>query len=75
LKIPEDMIPLLTDPLYDQAGPVDILIGRGVFFELLEIGRIPLGIANISLQESKLGWVVINELRRSTRRGLDDRSA
>lgn len=61
-KIAEDMIPLLADPLFDQAGPVDILIGGGVFFELLETGRIPLGIGNISLQESKLGWVVTGEM-------------
>lgn len=57
----EDMIPQLADPLFNQAGPVDILIGGGIFFELMEIGRIPLGIGSLSLQESKLGWIVTGE--------------
>lgn len=61
-KIPEELLTNLADPNFYCTRRVDLLIGGGAFFELLETGRIPLGIGNISLQESKLGWVVTGEM-------------
>ncbi|CAI6370378.1 unnamed protein product [Macrosiphum euphorbiae] len=52
----------LADPKFDQAGPVDVLIGAGVFFDIMTPERIPLEIGNVSLQGTKLGWVVTGEI-------------
>lgn len=57
-KLAEDKIPLLADLLFDLTEPVDILIGERVFFVTTGDWRIPLGVGNIPLQESKLKWFV-----------------
>jgi len=58
----EELSMRLADPNFDQAGPVDILIGAGVFFDIKTPERIPLDIGNVSLQGTKLGWVVTGEV-------------
>jgi len=57
-KIPKEYISLLADPSFCKAGPIDLLIGCGIFFELMEAKRMPLYSGTLCLQESKLGWIV-----------------
>jgi len=57
-KIPKEYISLLADPLFCESGPIDLLIGCGIFFELMEAKRMPLSSGTLCLQESKLGWIV-----------------
>jgi len=60
--INEELSIQLADPKFDQAGPVDVLIGAGVFFDIMTPERIPLEIGNVSLQGTKIGWVVTGEI-------------
>jgi len=57
-KIPKEYTSLLTDPSFCESGPIDLLIGCGIFFELMEAKRMPLSSGTLCLQESKLGWIV-----------------
>lgn len=61
-KIENELISQLADPLFDKAGPVDLLIGAEIFFEIMEPERIPLEIGNLSLQKTKLGWIVTGKI-------------
>ncbi|XP_060861782.1 uncharacterized protein LOC132938783 [Metopolophium dirhodum] len=59
--IKENILSQLADPQFDQAGTIDMLMGAGIFFELLESERIPLQTGNLTLQSTKLGWVMTGE--------------
>lgn len=48
----------LADPAFNKTGPVDMLLGAGVFWDLLKAGRIALADGLPSLRETELGWVV-----------------
>lgn len=51
----------LADPTFNESGPVDILLGNGIFMHLLSTGQIKLGNKPYQepiLQNTKLGWVV-----------------
>lgn len=48
----------LADPHYNKPGPIDILIGAGLFYRLLSAGQISLGTHQPVLQKTCLGWVV-----------------
>jgi len=61
-KIPNDLINDLTDPSFTEAGVIDMLVGGGAFYNLLESERISLGIGNIKLQNTKFGWMVSGEI-------------
>ncbi|KAF0745786.1 Uncharacterized protein FWK35_00034883, partial [Aphis craccivora] len=61
-KISNKLATQLADPKFDQAGPVDLLIGAGIFFDILTSERIPLNVGNMSLQGTKLGYVVTGEI-------------
>ncbi|XP_050058669.1 uncharacterized protein LOC126553154 [Aphis gossypii] len=61
-KIPLEFESKLADPKFNEAGSIDLLIGAGIFYELLEVDRVPLGIGNLSLQDTKLGWIVTGGL-------------
>lgn len=56
LNIPKNI--RLADPHFHIPGVVDILIGAGVFWELLCVGQLRLGDCLPILQKTKLGWVV-----------------
>ncbi|XP_022180210.1 uncharacterized protein LOC111040585 [Myzus persicae] len=62
-KFPIELASELADPNFCQSGPIDLLIGGGTFFELMETERIPLRIDNMSLQSSKFGWIVTGEMK------------
>lgn len=57
-QIPRDLAPLLADPSFGESGPIDLLVGCSIFFDLMETKRTPLASGTLSLQESKFGWVV-----------------
>lgn len=61
-EIPTEYLTQLADPSFRSSGPVDLLIGGGIFFELLEVNRIRLGYNSLCLQDTKLGWVLVGEI-------------
>ncbi|XP_038116938.1 uncharacterized protein LOC119769109 [Culex quinquefasciatus] len=56
LSIPEDV--KLADPHYYRPGPVDMIIGAEHYYDLLSDGKMKLGEANPTIQNTELGWVV-----------------
>lgn len=48
----------LADPRFNYPEPIDLLLGAGVFWELLCAGQIQLGEHKPFLQKTKLGWIV-----------------
>lgn len=48
----------LADPCYNTPGPIDILLGAGLFYRLLSSGQISLGPQQPVLQKTCLGWVI-----------------
>ncbi|XP_055604343.1 uncharacterized protein LOC129752593 [Uranotaenia lowii] len=53
----------LADEHFNKPASIDLLIGAGVFYQLLEGGRISLGPSKPVLQQTVLGWVVAGECR------------
>ncbi|XP_024889729.1 uncharacterized protein LOC112466077 [Temnothorax curvispinosus] len=56
LKIPENIE--IADASFGTPEDVDILLGSGIFWDLLCIGQIKLGRNLPVLQKTKLGWIV-----------------
>ncbi|XP_023289526.1 uncharacterized protein LOC111674256 [Orussus abietinus] len=56
LQIPANIA--LTDPYFDHSRPVDLLIGAGLFWDLLCIGQIRIRTGLSVLQKTKLGWII-----------------
>lgn len=61
-NIPEELVKGLADPMFFEAGSVDLLIGGGSFFDLLDPERVHLGVDSLCLQGSKFGWIVTGEI-------------
>lgn len=61
-NIPSDLLAQLADPLFDTAGPIELLIGAGTLSDLLDVERISLGNGSLSLQATKFGWIVTGEI-------------
>jgi len=63
-KIPDDLITHLADPTFQSPGTVDLLIGGGVFFDVISttVPRIPLNVKNVVLNYSNFGWIVAGEI-------------
>lgn len=55
-KIPDNV--KLADPEFYKCGRIDILIGAGLFFELMSVGQLRFGNNSPILQKTRLGWVV-----------------
>jgi len=70
-NIPSELRCKLADPKFDKAGSVDLLIGAGIFYELLEAEHVSLGIGNLSLQDTKLGWIVTGGLEVTCLLGIN----
>lgn len=56
--VPGELAGCLADPSFFKSGPIDLLIGAGMFFDLMEAERVLLGTGTLCLQDSKFGWVV-----------------
>ncbi|XP_033222781.1 uncharacterized protein LOC117176637 [Belonocnema kinseyi] len=52
----------LADPEYHAGGEVDIVIGIGLFWNLICIGQIRLSRGLPVLQKMKLGWIIAGDL-------------
>lgn len=61
-KVPKEFSSQLADPLFHSSGTIDLLIGGGVFFDILEARRVSLGTGSLCLQDTKFGWVVTGEV-------------
>lgn len=61
-SIPFELRDKLADPNFHKTRAVDLLIGAGEFYELMEPERVSMGIGNLSLQDTKLGWIVTGGL-------------
>ncbi|XP_062538915.1 uncharacterized protein LOC134207211 [Armigeres subalbatus] len=48
----------LADPGFNVPGPVDVLIGSGLFFKLIKHGQLQLADHLPAVQETSLGWIV-----------------
>jgi len=46
----------LADPHFNQSQRIDLLLGAGLFFEIISMGQIHLDRA--FLQNTKLGWII-----------------
>jgi hypothetical protein len=53
----------LADPNFDRCAPVDMLLGAGIFWEILKGERVTLGPQKPILQRTLLGWILGGELR------------
>ncbi|KAJ8977812.1 hypothetical protein NQ317_000069 [Molorchus minor] len=60
VNIPQNLN--MADPEYYKSKPIDILIGSGLFYELLSVGQIKLGQDKPILQKSVLGWLIAGPL-------------
>lgn len=63
LKIPQNI--QLADPSFNQSNPVDILLGANIFWQLLCVGQFQLDNTLITLQKTRLGWVVAGRVNDS----------
>ncbi|KAK9730839.1 hypothetical protein QE152_g14141 [Popillia japonica] len=61
LKIPECIE--LADTSFHNAGPIDILLGATIFFEILCKNQILLGKDKPILQETLFGWIVAGSIQ------------
>nr|CAH7740561.1 unnamed protein product [Callosobruchus chinensis] len=62
LKIPKTV--KLADSNFYLSSTIDILLGAGIFFDLLCSGRIKLGENSPVLQQTLLGWIISGPLPR-----------
>ncbi|XP_062711717.1 uncharacterized protein LOC134289616 [Aedes albopictus] len=60
LQLPEDIA--LADPLFTEPGSVDVIIGAGLFFDLLLKEKFKLGEDGPVVQNTNLGWIVCGNL-------------
>ncbi|XP_066261326.1 uncharacterized protein [Euwallacea similis] len=72
IKIPSGIE--LADPLFDDSRPIDLLIGAGLFWDLLCVGQIKTGRDQPLLQKTKLGWIVTASIPQQSQ-SLRDRAA
>ncbi|KAJ8955915.1 hypothetical protein NQ318_005463 [Aromia moschata] len=56
LNIPTNVY--LADPHFNEPGDVDLLIGAGIFWDILCDGKVQLGVGKPVMQNTKLGWVI-----------------
>ncbi|XP_067645332.1 uncharacterized protein [Eurosta solidaginis] len=53
----------LADRTFNCPGPIDLLIGAGLFFDILSVGQIKLDKNLPALQKTQLGWIVAGAIR------------
>ncbi|XP_070510399.1 uncharacterized protein [Cardiocondyla obscurior] len=55
----------LADPGFCTSSEVDILLGAGIFWELICVGQVKSSTAHSTLQKTKLGWILSGSPRSS----------
>ncbi|XP_062538988.1 uncharacterized protein LOC134207280 [Armigeres subalbatus] len=58
---PSDVV--LADPTFDQPGRIDLILGVGIFYDLLRDGQIKNRSGDPVLQNTALGWVVSGKVQ------------
>ncbi|XP_076299586.1 uncharacterized protein LOC143218338 [Lasioglossum baleicum] len=56
ILIPRGVRP--ADPDFQRPGRIDLLIGAGMFWDLLCIGQFKVGVGSLMWQKTRLGWVL-----------------
>jgi hypothetical protein len=59
LKIPSNIA--LADVNFNVSGPIDLLLGAQIFFELLRTGKVQLG-PHLYLQNTHFGWIAAGDI-------------
>lgn len=59
-NLPEDH--KLADLAFDRPGKIDMLIGAGLFWNLLCVGQIKTARGSSTWQKTQLGWIIESEL-------------
>jgi len=60
-------IPLeLADPHFHKAAEVDILLGAGIFWDLLCVGQVQSSSKHPTLQKTRLGWILAGRIGSSS---------
>lgn len=60
MNIPSDII--LADENFSQSGPIDVLLGASIFFDILCVGQIKISKNGPILQKTKLGWIITGNI-------------
>lgn len=60
LNLPANLT--LADPNFGDSREIDVLLGAGIFFELMCAGQIKLSNSKLVLQKSVLGWIVSGQM-------------
>ncbi|XP_031353317.1 uncharacterized protein LOC116178110 [Photinus pyralis] len=58
LKIPQNLN--LADPNFHKTGPIDLLLGSVIFWQLMCVGQVQL--CAVTIQKTRLGWVLGGKL-------------
>ncbi|XP_051165958.1 uncharacterized protein LOC127284527 [Leptopilina boulardi] len=56
----------LADPNFHRPAMVDILLGAELFYDLLGQNKISLAVPHVTLQDSRLGWIVTGKLNNNS---------
>lgn len=64
VKLPANI--KMADPNFNKAGPIDILLGSSIFWQLMCVGQIQLNDSRLTLQKTVFGWVIAGSLATST---------
>ncbi|XP_075157941.1 uncharacterized protein LOC142231207 [Haematobia irritans] len=64
-NIPLNIKKKLADPNFNIPSQIDVLLGTGVFYELLMIGQIKIQENLPTLQKTSLGWIVAGGITKS----------
>ncbi|XP_072379310.1 uncharacterized protein [Diabrotica undecimpunctata] len=64
LNIPKNII--LADPEFYKPGPIDLLIGANLFWNLMQIGQIRLGSDQPVLQKTSFGWIISGNITENS---------
>ncbi|XP_072389556.1 uncharacterized protein [Diabrotica undecimpunctata] len=64
LNIPKNII--LADPEFYKSGPIDLLIGANLFWNLMQIGQIRLGSDQPVLQKTSFGWIISGNITENS---------
>lgn len=57
----------LADPTFNTSGPIDVLLGASVFWEIMCTGQERLGLNLPVMQSTKLGWIIAGDVNLETR--------
>jgi len=71
-NIPNKLLPGLADPHFHESKQIDLLIGGGAFFDILQPERVQLDVRTLYLQDSEVGWLVTGEMSNICLLSIDE---